>query len=198
MTVSFWKSERPVLAAQSSITSDFAGRYATALFDLAKEAGQIDAVLANLAQFEALIAGNADMKRFVESPVFGADEQVRALKPILEKVGISGTTANFLLLVASKRRLFAFNAMLKAFKSLVDSDRGVVRATVTVAEQPSQNVLGAIKDALKDIAGDKAEIDLEVDPAIIGGIIVQIGSKMVDASLRTQLNGIRIAMKEVG
>lgn len=186
------------MAALSSITSSFAGRFATALFDLAKETGQIDAVLKDLTQFEALVAGNADLHRFMMSPVFSSDDQVRALKPILEKAGISGLTAKFLLLVASKRRLFAFNAMVTAFKALVDGDRGVVRATVTVAEQPSQNVLGAIKDALKDIAGDKAEIDLEVDPAIIGGIIVQIGSKMVDASLRTQLNGIRIAMKEVG
>ena len=186
------------MAALSSITSSYAGRFATALFDLAKETGQIDAVLKDLNQFEALIAENADLHRFMLSPVFSSDDQVRALTPILEKTGIGGLTAKFLLLVASKRRLFAFNAMVAAFKALVDGDRGVVRATVTVAEQPSQNVLGAIKDALKDIAGDKAEIDLDVDPAIIGGIIVQIGSKMVDASLRTQLNGIRIAMKEVG
>jgi F-type H+-transporting ATPase subunit delta len=88
--------------------------------------------------------------------------------------------------------------MVAAFRQLVDQERGVVRATVTLAETPSSKTLDSIKASLKDVAGAGAEIDLEIDPEIIGGIIVQIGSKMVDSSLRTKLNGIRTAMKEVG
>ena len=186
------------MAAEQSNSSGFAARYATALFELAKESHAVPAVLADLDRFDALIGSHPDMHRFVMSPVFGADEQIRALTPILEKVGISGLAHKFLLLVASKRRLFAIRPMVKAFKALVDKDRGVTRATVTLAETPSSKALESIKAALRDVAGAGAEIDLKVDPEIIGGLIVQIGSKMVDSSLRTKLNGIRTAMKEVG
>jgi F-type H+-transporting ATPase subunit delta len=186
------------LAAENSISSGFAGRYATALFELAKEAGVIDSVVADLSAFDTLVGSHEDMQRFVRSPVFSAEEQVAALRPILEKIGIQGLAQKFLLMVATQRRLFAVRAMVRAFRQLVDQDRGVVRATVTLAETPSSSALEAIKTALKDVAGAGAAIDLEVDPEIIGGIIVQIGSKMVDSSLRTKLNGIRTAMKEVG
>jgi len=186
------------VAAEQSITSGFAGRYATALFELAKETGSVDAVAADLSTFDALIDELEDMQRFVRSPVFSAEDQVKALQPILDKIGIKGLAKKFLLLIATKRRLFAVRHMVKAFLQLVDKDRGVTRATVTVAETPSTKALEAIKAALKDVAGAGAEIDLEIDSEIIGGIIVQIGSKMVDSSLRTKLNGIRTAMKEVG
>ena len=122
------------MAAEQSNSSGFAARYATALFELAKESHAVPAVLADLDRFDALIGSHPDMHRFVMSPVFGADEQIRALTPILEKVGISGLAHKFLLLVASKRRLFAIRPMVKAFKALVDKDRGVTRATVTLAE----------------------------------------------------------------
>jgi len=186
------------VVAVQSITSSFAGRYATALFDLAKETGAVDAVVADLATFDALIDAHEDMQRFVRSPVFSAEDQVRALQPILDKIGVKGLAQKFLLLVATQRRLFAVRQMVKDFRQLVDQERGVVRATVTLAETPSSKALDAIKASLKDVAGAGAEIDLEIDPEIIGGIIVQIGSKMVDSSLRTKLNGIRTAMKEVG
>ena len=186
------------MAAEHSITSGFAGRYATALFELAKETGSVDAVAADLSTFDTLIDELEDMQRFVRSPVFSAEEQVKALQPILDKIGVKGLAQKFLLLVATKRRLFAVRQMVKSFQQLVDKERGVTRATVTLAETPSSKALEAIKTALKDVAGAGAEIDLEINPEIIGGIIVQIGSKMVDSSLRTKLNGIRTAMKEVG
>lgn len=186
------------MAAQQSITSSFAGRYASALFDLAKETGVVDSVVADLATFDALIDAHEDMQRFVMSPVFSAEDQTRALQPILDKIGVKGLAQKFLLLVATQRRLFAVRKMVAAFRQLVDQERGVVRATVTLAETPSSKTLDSIKASLKDVAGAGAEIDLEIDPEIIGGIIVQIGSKMVDSSLRTKLNGIRTAMKEVG
>ena len=186
------------MAQENTIVSGVAGRYAAALFELAREAKAVDAIGADLAQFDAMVASQPDLERFVRSPVFSSEEQVKALEPILAKVGITGLSANFLKLVAAKRRLFAVRDMVRAYKALVDESAGVVRAQVTVAEAPSEKVLGDIKQALKEVAGDKVEVDVKVDPGIIGGIVVKLGSKMVDASLRTKLNGIRTAMKEVG
>ncbi len=186
------------MAHENTIVSGVAGRYAAALFELARETNAIDAIGADLAKFDAMIASQPDLDRFVRSPVFTSEEQVKALGPILAKIGITGLAANFLKLVAAKRRLFAVRDMVRAYRALVDENAGVVRAQVTVAEVPSDKVLGEIKQALEDVAGDKVAIDVRIDPSIIGGIVVKLGSKMVDASLRTKLNGIRTAMKEVG
>ncbi len=186
------------MAQQNSIVSGVAGRYATALFELARDEKQVDAVASALDTFKAAVAGNADLSRFVKSPVFSSEEQVKALHPILAKLGITGIAANFLLLVASKRRLFAIDDMVRAYGALVDQAKGTVRAQVTLAETPSERVLAEIRQALKDVAGEHVEVELKVDPAIIGGIVVKVGSRMVDSSLRTKLNGIRTAMKEVG
>lgn len=186
------------MAEHQAHVSGVAGRYAAALYELAAEAGQVDSILADLQAFDRMIADSADLNRFVKSPVFSAEDQTKALGALLDKAGIKGLSANFLKLVAQRRRLFAARDMVSAYAAIVDNSRGIVRATAIVAETPSQAVLDSIKSALKDLAGDKAVVDVAVDPAIIGGIVVKLGSKMVDASLRTKLNGIRIAMKEVG
>ena len=190
--------ERSRVAEHQAHVSGVAGRYAAALHELAVEAGAVDSILADLQAFDRMIAESAELTRFVRSPIFSADEQVKALGALLEKAGIKGFAANFVKLVAQRRRLFAVRDMISAYAAIVDNARGIVRATAIVAEKPSQAVLDSIKSALKDLAGDKAVVDVTVDPAIIGGIVVKLGSKMVDASLRTKLNGIRIAMKEVG
>ncbi|MCP8940490.1 F0F1 ATP synthase subunit delta [Alsobacter sp. SYSU M60028] len=186
------------MAQENTIVSAVAGRYATALFELARDAGAVDAVAADLARFDQLIATQPDVERFVRSPVFSAEEQEKALVPILAALGISGLAANFLRLVAAKRRLFAVRDMVRGFNALVDKSRGVSRAEVTLAETPSARVLADVQQALKDLAGANVAVDVKIDPAIIGGIVVKLGSRMVDASLRTKLNGIRTAMKEVG
>ena len=186
------------MAEHQAHVSGVAGRYAAALHELAVEAGQVDSILADLQAFDRMIAESADLSRFVKSPVFSAEDQIKALGALLAKAEIKGLSSNFLKLVALRRRLFAVQDMVSAYAAIVDNSRGIVRATAIVAETPSQAVLDSIKSALKDLAGDKAVVDVAVDPAIIGGIVVKLGSKMVDASLRTKLNGIRIAMKEVG
>ena len=173
-----------------------AGRYATALFELALEANAVDAVSADLGRFDALIAESADLARLVRSPVFGAEEQKRALAAVLGKAGIGGISAQFLLLVASNRRLFAVRDMIRAFRRLVAEHKGEITAEVTVAEPLKDEHLAALKSALKAVSHKDVDLAIKVDPAIIGGLVVKLGSRMVDSSLRTKLNAIRHAMKE--
>lgn len=176
-----------------------AGRYALALFELARDRKAIDVVSDDLNKFKALIAESSDLQRLVKSPVFTAEEQSRALGSILDKAGIGGVAANFLKLVAQKRRLFAVGDMIAVFARLVDRDRGVTRAEVTVAAPLSDAHTRALKAALAEVSGGKSvEVDVKVDPAIIGGLVVKLGSRMVDSSLKTKLNSIRTRMKEVG
>lgn len=174
-----------------------AGRYATALFELALDNKAVDVVKKDLDQFDALLMESADLSRLVRSPAFGADEQLKALSAILAKADIKGLAANFLRVITTNRRLFAVRDMIRAYRALVARHKGEVTSQVIVAEKLSDNNIEALKSALKSVTGGK-DIDLEVkvDPTIIGGLIVKIGSRMVDSSLRTKLNSIKFAMKE--
>ena len=174
-----------------------AGRYATALFELALEANAVDAVKSDLDRFDALLTESADLARLVRSPVFTAEEQVRALRPVLNWAGLSGLSAQFLLTVASNRRLFAVRDMIRAYGLLVARHRGEVSAQVTLAQPPRPEHLAAIKEALDAVTKKNVQVDVQVDPSIIGGLVVKLGSRMVDTSLRTRLNMIKHAMKEV-
>jgi F-type H+-transporting ATPase subunit delta len=185
------------VAGDEPIVSGMAGRYATALFELALDEHAIDAVKADLDRFDALVAESPDLQRVVRSPVFSAEEQTKALSAVLEKVGIGGLAARFLQVVSANRRLFAARDMISGFRALVAEHKGETQATVTVAEQPSEAHLAAIKDALKAVTRKDVQIEVKVDPSIIGGLIVKLGSRMVDTSLRTKLNAIKHAMKEV-
>jgi len=184
------------VAREEPIVSGMAGRYATALFELALEANALDAVNAALARFDALIAESADLARLVRSPVFGADEQARALTAVLAKAGIGGIAAQFLQLVAANRRLFAVRDMIRAFRQRFADHKGEITAEVTVAEPLKDEYLAALKDALQAVSHKDVDLSVKVDPAIIGGLVVKLGSRMVDTSLRTKLNAIRNAMKE--
>jgi len=173
-----------------------AGRYANALFELALEEKKLDAVKTDLDRFEALVNDSADLERLVRSPVFSADEQGKALAAILKKAGIGGIAANFLKLVASNRRLFAVRDIIRDFKKLLAKHKGEVTAEVTAAEKLSDTQLKALKGALKTVTGKDVDLSIRIDPAIIGGLVVKLGSRMVDSSLRTKLNSIKHAMKE--
>src|SRR5215831_3065389 len=173
-----------------------AGRYATALFELARDEKAVDAVKNELDQFDALVNESADLNRLVRSPVFDADEQLKALSAILARAGITGLTANFLRVITSNRRLFAVRDMIRAYRALVAQHKGEVTAQVTVAEKLSDKNLDALKSALKSVTGGKEiDLDVKVEPTIIGGLIVKVGSRMVDGSLRTKLNSIKLTMK---
>jgi len=186
------------MAGQKPIVSGVAGRYATALFDLALEQRSVDAVKADLDRFAAMVEENPELERLVKSPVFTAADQAKALAAVLSNAGIGGLAANFLLLVASNRRLFTVGQILKAFRLLVAQHKGEVTAEVTVAEKLDDKHLGALKSALKNVTGKDVDLDVKIDPSIIGGLIVKLGSRMVDTSLKTKLNAIKHAMKETG
>jgi F-type H+-transporting ATPase subunit delta len=185
------------VAGEDQTISGMAGRYATALFELALENKAVDAVKKDLDQFDALIAGSTDLSRLVRSPVFDADEQLKALSAVLAKAGIGGLAANFLRVITTNRRLFAVRDMIRGYRALVARHKGEVMAHVIVAEKLSDTHLDALKSALKSVtSGKDIDLDVKIDPAIIGGLIVKVGSRMVDSSLRTKLNSIKLAMKE--
>jgi F-type H+-transporting ATPase subunit delta len=174
-----------------------AGRYASALFELALEEKAIDAVRTDLDKFDAMLSDSAELERLVRSPVFSADDKLKALSAILDKAGIKGLAANFLRVLTTNRRLFAARDVIRGFRALVARHRGEVTAQVTVAEKMSDKNLEALKDALKSkTAGKNIDLDVKIDPSIIGGLIVKVGSQMIDSSLRTKLNSIKLAMKE--
>jgi F-type H+-transporting ATPase subunit delta len=173
-----------------------AGRYATALFELAREANAIDSVKADVERFDALVAESADLARLVRSPVFSADEQLHALTAVLDRAGIGGLAARFLKLVTTNRRLFAARDMIRGYRELVAVHKGEATAEITVAETLKDDHVAALKSALKAISGKDVDLDIKIDPAIIGGLVVKLGSRMIDTSLRTKLNAIRHAMKE--
>jgi F-type H+-transporting ATPase subunit delta len=177
--------------------SGVAGRYAVALFEHASESGKTDAVSADLQRFAALIEESDDLKRLVRSPVFTPEQQQAAVGAILDRVGIGGIAGNFIRLVVRKRRLFAFPAMTRAFEALLAERKGIVPAEVTVAEPMPDQMLAELKAALRKTAGSEVSLGVKVNPDIIGGMVVKLGHRMIDASLKTKLNALRVAMREV-
>ena len=186
------------MAAQDPSVSGVSGRYATALFELARDEKSVDAILADLNNFDALLSDSADLKRLVRSPVFSAEVQMKALDAVLDKAGISGTPAKFLRVLTANRRLFAVADVIRAFRALVANFKGEATAEVSVAEPLNDKNLDALKAALKSVTGKDVALNVKVDPSIIGGLVVKLGSRMVDSSLRTKLNSIKHAMKEAG
>lgn len=187
------------MAETETIATGMAGRYASALFALAREQGITDRVAEDLNGFVGLIKDSADLARFVRSPVFSADEQVKAIGELSTRAGVAPLTANFLKLVAAKRRLFAIETMVKDFNALNDNAKGVVRARVTVAEAISPQQWTELEQTLSEMSGGKhVAMDVFIDRSIIGGLVVKLGSRMIDGSVRTKLNAIRTRMKEVG
>lgn len=178
----------------SGVTS----RYASALFDLALAEKKIPAVEKDLGRFAALLDGSDDLKRLVVSPVFSADDQSNAIDAILTKAKITGLVGNFIRVVARNRRLFAMQDMLPAFRKLAAEHRGEVTADVTVAQKLTAEQTKELKTALKGVVGKDVAINATVDPSILGGMIVKVGSKQIDTSLKTRLSSLKLALKEVG
>ncbi len=174
------------------------GRYATALFELALESKSLDSISKDLGKIQEMLESSEDLNRLVKSPVFSTDEQMRALNAVFKKVKISKLTLNFVSLITSNRRLFALPDMIKAFSMLLAQHRGEITAEVTSASKLTTKQMNAVKSELKAVVGRDVKLVPHVDASLLGGLIVKVGSRMVDNSLKTKLDGLKIAMKEVG
>ncbi len=190
--------KREQVAKQSTQTSALAERYATALFELAEDDKALNALETDVGRFATLHDQSDDLQAFIRSPIYSAEEQVRGIEAVLNQAGIGGTVGNFFKVVARNRRLFATPAIIAAFRGLLAKHRGEVTAEVTSAEPLSEAHLAALKDALKASLGKDVNLDTRVDPSLIGGLIVKVGSRMIDSSLKTKLSSLKLAMKEVG
>lgn len=188
-------SERRIVASTDQTVSGVAGRYASALFELASEQNAVDKVASQLAGFQAAIEDSPELARLVRSPVIGAEDQEAAVAAICAKGGVDGIALNFLKLAARNRRLAAVSGMIAAYKSLVASAKGETQAEVTSAEKLSAQHVKDIKAALKASLGRDVQLTTRVDSSILGGLIVKVGSRMIDNSLKTKLQNLKIAMK---
>lgn len=186
------------VADTSQLTSGVAERYASSLFELALSESAVDSVSADLDNFQSMLDESDDLKRFVGSPVFSSEDQLKAITAISEKAGLGPLVGNFLKVVARNRRLFALPGMIKAFRIIAANHRGEISAEVTSAHALSEAQESELKAALKSVTGKDVAIAVTVDPSILGGLIVKVGSRQIDTSLRTKLSTLKLALKEVG
>jgi F-type H+-transporting ATPase subunit delta len=176
-----------------------AGRYAAALFDLADEQRQLREIEQDVLSLQTMLNESEDLRRLVRSPVLSADDQSRAIAAVAGKASLGPLTINFLKLVARNRRLFVLQDMIKNFRLLAARHRGEVTADVISAHPLSDTQITALKDTLRaSIGGKDVQVNSRVDPNLLGGLIVKVGSRMIDSSLRTRLNNLKIAMKGTG
>jgi F-type H+-transporting ATPase subunit delta len=186
------------LAGDGTSAGGLAGRYALALYELADQAKQLDGVAEELRALKDTIAESEDLQRLIGNPVFSREQQSKAMATILEKAEVGDLTRRFVLVVADNRRLFALPQMIEAYLAELARRRGEITAQVTAARALSDGQQQALTDALSKSVGGKVQIDVEVDPELIGGLVVKIGSRMVDSSLRTKLQKLQLAMKGIG
>ena len=174
------------------------GRYATALFELADEVKALDDVANDLASIGAMIVESVDLQRLIRSPVISRDNQLDAMDAVLEVAGVGRLTRNFIGVVTRNRRLFGLPGMIKDYHALLAAARGEATAEVTSAQPLSDVQMSAVENSIKKAMGTKVAIDAKVDESLLGGLIVKVGSRMVDTSLKTKLSQLRLAMKGVG
>ena len=186
------------MAATATGSSGLAQRYANALLELAEDAKALDQVADDLKALHQALAESADLRVLVRSPLLTRHEQTGAMKSILDKAGAADLTRKFLGVVASNRRLFALEAMITAYLEELARRRGEVTADVVTAHELSDEQTKALTDQIKKVVGAKVAINQTVDPSLLGGMVVRIGSRMVDSSLRTKLNKMQLAMKGIG
>ncbi len=186
------------MAQDNSPISGVAERYARSAFELARESNQIEATENSLGDFESLLSESPDLQRLVKSPVFSAEDQERAVSAVLDKAGIGGLAANFLRVVAKNRRLFAVPDMIRSFRRIAAEARGETSAEVVSAHALSPEQESELKAALREVAGKDVAVSVVVDPSLLGGMVVKLGSRQIDTSLKTKLNSMKLKLKEVG
>ena len=185
------------MSESASISTGIADRYATAVFSLAREGGDLDRLRADVDALGAALRDSADLRDALASPVLSRDEQGRAIDAVAEGLGLGGTLRNTLKLMAAKRRLFVVPQMVRALEARLADDRGEVTAVVRAAKPLSDGQRGRLSEALKDSTGRDVVLDVEVDETLIGGLVVRLGSQMIDTSLRAKLGALQNTMKEV-
>jgi F-type H+-transporting ATPase subunit delta len=183
------------VATDDPMMASVAGRYAAALFDLANDEKKVADVEGDLAKFQELLDMSSDLTSLVRSPLYSSDEQSTAIEKVAAKAEIGPLTINFLKLIAKNRRLFAVSDMIKAFRALVAKSRDEVTAEVTSAVALNNEQVAELRSALKASVGKDVKLATQVDPSLLGGLIVKIGSRMVDSSLRTKLSNLRLSLK---
>jgi F-type H+-transporting ATPase subunit delta len=183
------------LAAEQTGLTGLAGRYATALFELADQGKKLDEVATDLEGLQKTIGESEDLQRMLRSPLYSREQQSKAMAAVLDKGGVSELTRRFALLVASNHRLFALSEMIRAYLEELARRRGEVTAEVVAAQELSEAQQKSLIEALRKSVGSNVKVDLKVDHGLIGGLIVKVGSRMVDSSLRTKLHRLQSAMK---
>ena len=183
------------MASDESHTTGLAGRYATAAFELAQEEKAVDALASDLAKLRSLLDASEDFLMLVRSPVLSREEQQRALEAILKDANAHTLSRKLVLLLAKKRRLFILGDVIRAFEAQLARHRGEIAATVTSARPLNEGETAELKRILKDKLGREPKLETEVDPKLLGGLVLKVGSRMIDSSLRAKLNGLRLAMR---
>ncbi len=186
------------MASETTGVSALAGRYAAALFEIAEERRVLDEVASDLRQLRAMLAASVDLMRLVRSPVLSRLEQGRAVAALAVRADLSALVRDFLAVVAKNRRLFAVPAMIEAYLATLAARRGEVTASVTAAQPLNERQLEALSENLRRTVGRRVSVDVRVDPRLIGGLIVKVGSRMVDGSVENKLRRLQLAMKGVG
>jgi len=185
------------LASETTGVTGLAERYAAALFDLADERRMLDQVATDLRELRAMLQGSGDFLRLIRSPVLSRDQQSQAILTIAEHAGLSPLVRDFLAVVARNRRLFAVPAMIEAFLAKLAARRGEVAAEVIAAQALSEAQLAALNEQLRRSIGSRVSVDIRVDPGLIGGLVVKLGSRMIDGSIKSKLQRLQLAMKSV-
>jgi len=182
----------------ASISTGIAARYATALFDLAEEEGALAALEADVATLETALADSADLRDLISSPIYGRDVSLAAIGKLAEAMDLNPSTGNTLRLMAQKRRLFVLPAMLAALRQRIAVHKGEVTADVVSAKALTQAQSDKLSQVLKAATGHEVNLNATVDESLIGGLVVKVGSTMIDTSIKAKLNALQNTMKEVG
>ena len=186
------------MSETAGISTGIAERYATAVFDLAKEGKAVKALETDVGALETAINESADLRTLLTSPLYSREEQAAAINAVAKKMELSPTTANVLSLLASKRRLFVLPHLVRVLQDMLADARGEVTADVTTAKALTKAQTEKLAKTLSGQVGKSVTIKETVDESIIGGLIVKVGSKMIDTSIASKLNALQNTMKEVG
>jgi F-type H+-transporting ATPase subunit delta len=182
----------------ASISTGIAQRYATAVFELAKESKGVAKIEADLDAIESALADSADFNALIMSPIYTRDEQAAAMTALAKKMGLTPTMSNVLGLMAAKRRLFVLPQLAASLRAIIAEDKGEVTAEVTSAKALTKAQSDKLAKLLAGRTGKTIKIKAAVDESLIGGLVVKVGSKMIDTSIASRLNSLQNAMKEVG